>query len=109
MKAVKTDISKPMIERVASISADRAIGDVPCDLIFSDVKLTRREAAGRPVSIVDDPIRSAMDHTKQNHDRTAIAVRHPYFMVVRWGPCWMRVLRLWDEDQRLRRMGGSEI
>ena len=108
MKKVKTDISKPMIERLASVSADRSIADTPCDVIFSDVPLDDGDRAGRRLEIVDDPIRAALDHTKDNHDQTAMAVRHPYFMVVHWDPCWMRVLRLWDEDQRLRRMGGSE-
>ncbi len=98
-----------MIERLASISEGRAIADTPCDVIFSDVPLDDDERAGRRMEIVDDPIRAALDHTEQDHDRTAIAVRHPYFMVVHWGPCWMRVLRLRDEDHRLRQMGGSEI
>ncbi len=93
-----------MIERLASISEDRSIADVPCDVIFSAGALTKREVAGRPLLFVDDPIRSALDHTKDNHEQTAIAVRHPYFMVVDWGAGWMRVLKLWDEDQRLRRV-----
>ncbi len=109
MKKVKTDISKPMIERLASVSADRSIADTPCDVIFSDVKLTRRNAAGRRVEVVDDPIKAALDHTKQYHDQTALAVRHPYFMLVKWDRHWMIALKLWDEDQRLRRVGGSEI
>ena len=105
---IKTDISKPMIERLASISEDRSIAGTPCDVIFSDVPLDDDERAGRRMEIVDDPIRAALDHTEQDHDRTAMAVRHPYFMLVKWGPCWMRVLKLWDEDQRLRRVGGGE-
>ncbi len=108
MNKGKTDISKPMIERLASISADRSIAETPCDVIFSDVRLGDDERAGRRVEIVDDPIKAALDHTKDNHQQTAIAVRHPYFMLVKWDRGWMNNLKLWDEDQRLRQMGGSE-
>lgn len=100
---IKTDISKPLIERLASISDERAIADTPCDVIFSDVALDDDEQAGRRLEIVDDPIKAALDHTRQDHEQTAIAVRHPYFMVVKWDRHWMSTLKLWDEDQRLRR------
>ena len=99
---IRTDISKPLIERLASISENRLLADTPCDCIFTDVELGVIVTGWRDEKIVDDPIKAALDYTAANHDKTAIAVAGAHFMIVEWGPNWMHALKLWDEWARRR-------
>jgi len=99
-RVIQTDISKPLIERVASISENRSIADTPADRIFTDVELGVIVTGFRDEEIVADPIKAALDYTKANHDKTAMAVVDSYFMVVEWGRHWMDSLKLWDEWKR---------
>ncbi|KKN70087.1 hypothetical protein LCGC14_0434120 [marine sediment metagenome] len=90
-----------ILDELIKITPQRELLSVAmeCGIVFADHCNPQKIS---DVQYVLDPLRSALDHVKENRNDTALVIQDSWFTKVSWGPNWMRGLQLWNEIQTER-------